>query len=82
MNALDLSGRIKDMAARVHAGLEEQRHEAAKLKVIQDMSPEELASILRRLEDQVDAQRRTCDRAHLEALRTKSALCKADQADL
>src|SRR5881628_823870 len=50
------------------------------------MSQEELASILRRLEDQVDAQHRTCIRTHLEALRAKSALCKAeraaDQADL
>src|SRR5204863_9353723 len=50
------------------------------------MSQEELASILRRLEDQVDAQRRTCDRTHMEVLLAKCALGKAeraaDQADL
>src|SRR3954464_4157838 len=50
------------------------------------MSQEELASILRRLEDQVDAQCRTCDRTHMDVLRTKCALGKveraADQANL
>src|SRR4051812_7399352 len=80
LNAIDLSDRIKDMAARLHSDCEEQHHEAARLKVIQDMSQEELASILRRLEDLVDAQRPTCDRAHLEALRAKSALYKAERA--
>src|SRR5436189_2875567 len=74
------------MAARLRADHEEQRHEATKLKAIRDMSQEELASILRRLEDQVDAQRRTCDQTHMEVLRTKCALGKteraADQADL
>src|SRR4051812_27657138 len=86
LNVLDLSGRVKDMAGRLRANREKQRHEAARLKVIQDMSQEELASILRRLEDQVDAQRQTCVQTHLEALRAKSTLCKAervaDQADL
>src|SRR4051812_36284062 len=69
LNALDLSDQIKSAAARLHADREEQRHEAARLKTIQDMSQEELASILRRLEEQVDAQRRTCGRTHMEVLR-------------
>src|SRR3954463_3282152 len=50
------------------------------------MSQEELASILRQLEDQVDAQHRTCDQTHMNVLRTKCALGKAervaDQANL
>src|SRR3954471_16951241 len=78
--------RIKNMAARLRADREEQRHEAAKLKAIRDMSREELAFVLRRLEDQVDAQCRTCDWTHMDVLRTKCALGKAeraaDQADL
>src|SRR5436190_16136293 len=44
------------------------------------MSQEELASILRRLEDQVDAQRRTYDRTHMDVLRAKCALGKAERA--
>src|SRR5881628_1762775 len=68
------------MAARLRADREEQRHEAAKLKAIRKMSQEELTSILRRLEDQVDAQRRTCDRTHMDVLRTKCALGKAERA--
>ena len=55
LSALDLSDRVKTMAARLRADREEQRHEAAKLKAIREMSQEELTSILRRLEDQVDA---------------------------
>ena len=54
LNTLDLSDRIKSMAARLRADREEQRHEAARLKTIRDMSQEELTSILWRLEDQVD----------------------------
>src|SRR4051812_14125896 len=80
LSALDLSDRVKSMAARLRADREEQRHEAAKLKAIREMSQEELASILRRLEDQVDAQRRTCDRTHMDVLRTKYALGKAERA--
>src|SRR5436190_22788024 len=80
LGALDLSDRVKSMTARLHADREEQRHEAAKLKAIREMSQEELASILRRLEDQVDAQRRTCDRTHMNVLRTKCALGKAERA--
>src|SRR3954469_25129191 len=86
LSALDLSDRVKSMAARLRADREEQSHEAAKLKAVWEMSQEELSSILRRLEDQVDAQRRTCDRTHMDVLRTKCALGKAeraaDQADL
>src|SRR4051812_15880024 len=55
LNALDLSDRVKSMVARLRADREEQRHEAAKLKAIREMSQAELTSILRRLEDQVDA---------------------------
>ena len=68
------------MAGRLRADREEQRHEAVKLKATREMSQEELASILRRLEDQVDAQRRTCDRSHMDAQRTKCALGKAERA--
>src|SRR5438045_9575910 len=68
------------MAGRLRADREEQRHEAVKLKATREMSQEELASILRRLEDQVDAQRRTCDRTHMDVLRTKYALGKAERA--
>src|SRR5438045_9612784 len=68
------------MAGRLRADREEQRHEAAKLKAIREMSQEELASILRQLEDQVDAQRRTCDRTHMDVLRTKCTLGKAERA--
>src|SRR3954467_15361854 len=80
LNALDLSDRVQSMAARLRADREEQRHEAAKLKAIREMSQEEFASILRRLEDQVDAHRRTCDRTHMDVLRTKCALGKAERA--
>src|SRR4051812_15853108 len=38
LNALDLSSRIKDMAARLYTNYEEQCHEVARLKVIQVMS--------------------------------------------
>ena len=51
LNALDLYDRIKSMVARLRADREEQRHEAAKLKAIREMSQEELTSILRWLED-------------------------------
>src|SRR5436189_3468119 len=68
LSALDLSDHVKNMAARLRADREEQRHEAAKLKAIREMSQEELASILRWPEDQVDAQRRTCDRTHMDVL--------------
>ena len=44
LSALDLSNRIKSMAARLRADREEQRHEAAKLKAIREMPQEELAS--------------------------------------
>src|SRR3954470_16116346 len=44
------------------------------------MSQEELASNLRWLEDQMDAQRQTCDRTHMDVLRTKYALGKAERA--
>src|SRR3954469_14833526 len=80
LSALDLSERVKNMAARLRADQKEQRHEAAKLKAIREMSQEELASILRRLEDQVDAQRRTCDQTHMDVLRTKCVLGKAERA--
>src|SRR4051812_5508737 len=80
LSALDSSDRIKSMVARLRADREEQRHEAAKLKAIREMSQEELASILRQLEDQVDAQRRTCDWTHMDVLRTKCALGKAERA--
>src|SRR4051812_36996418 len=52
LSALDLSDRVKSMAARLRGDREEQRHEAAKLKAIREMSQEELAPILRWLEDQ------------------------------
>src|SRR3954464_1573496 len=80
LSSLDLSDRVKSMVARLRADREEQRHEAAKLMAIREMSQEELASILRWLEDQVDAQRRTCDRTHMDVLRTKCALGKAERA--
>src|SRR3954470_3189911 len=80
LSALDLSDRVKSMAARLRADREEQHHGAAKLKTIREMSQEELVSILRRLEDQVDAQHRTCDRTHMDVLRTKCALGKAERA--
>ena len=38
LSALDISDRVKSMAARLRADREEQHHEAAKLKAIREMS--------------------------------------------
>lgn len=51
LRALDLLGRIRDMAARLRADHEQRRKEAAELRALQAMTDTELASSLQQLEN-------------------------------
>src|SRR3954462_668880 len=78
LNALDLSGRIKETAAKLRFNREEQLHEVVKLRAINTTSEVQLTSSLQHIQGHIGAQRQTCQRLQLEAFRAKSALGKAE----
>lgn len=78
LNSLELSGRIKEIAAKLRANREELLCEMMRLKAIHTTSEVKLASSLQHQGGRIEAQCQICKRLHFEVLRAKSALGKAE----